>query len=301
MPTVLIVDDSAVDRELAGGLLRRDTELTIEYAEDGRSGLERVQRLSPDLVVTDMQMPEMDGLELLDRLQLVHPELPVIMMTGQGSEGLAVKALEHGATSYVPKADLAHKLVETVRQVLELTQSERSYKSLLDCLADARYRFYLRNDPALITPLVEMVQQMVFGMGICDWPDCTRMGIALDEALFNAIYHGNLELPVQQLQTTRTQIRAGNVADFLEQRASETPYCDRAVYVEISFSRDQVQCVIRDEGPGFNVIQNSHGKEADDSAGRGLILIRKFMDTVHFNDKGNELTLTRHRQADQVT
>ena len=105
MPKVLIVDDSPVDRRLAGKLLEKrhdpgapDTEtgLTMTYAADGREALAAIERDRPDVVITDLQMPEMNGLNLVLQVRIRHPMLPVILMTAQGSEDLAVRALQGG-------------------------------------------------------------------------------------------------------------------------------------------------------------------------------------------------------------
>src|SRR5436190_22335134 len=81
METVLIVDDSAVDRRLAGGLLSKLPQLHVEYSVDGLEAVERIEELNPDLVVTDLVMPGRNGLELVEEMQRRWPQLPVILMT----------------------------------------------------------------------------------------------------------------------------------------------------------------------------------------------------------------------------
>src|SRR4051812_34793189 len=97
MAKVLIVDDSPVDRQLAGRLLEKETDLTPVYATGGKDALAAIDRENPEIVVTDLQMPDMTGLELVMDIQARHPGLPVILMTGQGSEEIAVQALRNGA------------------------------------------------------------------------------------------------------------------------------------------------------------------------------------------------------------
>ena len=74
----------------------------------------------PDVVVTDVQMPEMDGLEFVTAARDLHPDVPVILMTAHGSERCALEALERGAASYVPKSQLVDTLLASVMQVLSL-------------------------------------------------------------------------------------------------------------------------------------------------------------------------------------
>src|SRR5437773_8586053 len=110
MPTVLVVDDAAVDRKLVGGLLAKGSGFEVQFAASGEEALERLPAIAPALVITDLVMPGMSGLELVARLVGSHPEIPVILMTGKGSEEVAVKALKAGAASYVPKGALHQHL-----------------------------------------------------------------------------------------------------------------------------------------------------------------------------------------------
>ncbi len=299
MATLLIVDDSAVDRKLVGGLLKGFQDVKLEYAVDGEAALARLQEGEIDVILTDLIMPNVDGMELLRRVQLTHADVPVVLMTGQGSERVAVEALQLGAIGYVPKTNLSGMLVETLQQVLDVSNEQRRYQRLMNCLSHTQYRFQLENDPLLIMPLVEMLQQIVFGMGVCGWTERGRLGIALDEALLNAIYHGNLELPPTLLSTVRAQIRARNTPDLLEDRAEESPFADRRVEVEATITRDEARFAIRDEGNGFDtktIPDAGDPSLLEQKDGRGLVLIKSFADEVTFNDKGNELTLVKRRK-----
>src|SRR5713101_3144497 len=123
MAKALIVDDSAVDRRRAEKLLAKSDGLVILSAANGREALEMVARELPDVVITDMQMPEMDGLQLVEAIRSKYPAVPVILMTAHGSEELAVQALQRGAASYVPKRNLATDLPDTVESVLGISKS----------------------------------------------------------------------------------------------------------------------------------------------------------------------------------
>ena len=114
MPTILVVDDSATDRGVAGGLLAKDDQNTVAYATNGREALDVVEKEHPDLVVSDLQMPEMDGLELVEAMREDYPMIPVVLMTARGSEEIAAEALRVGAAGYVPKVTLGQNLRATV-------------------------------------------------------------------------------------------------------------------------------------------------------------------------------------------
>src|SRR4051812_8454158 len=84
--TVLVVDDSAIDRHLAGAIVQKQEGWKASFAGNGVEALASLKSQQPDLVLTDMLMPEMDGLELVQAIRSQYPLLPVILMTAHGSE-----------------------------------------------------------------------------------------------------------------------------------------------------------------------------------------------------------------------
>ncbi len=299
MTTILVVDDSAVDRALIGDLLGKRSQWTIENAANGREALARMKRAAPDVVVTDLQMPEMDGLELVGAVREQHPGVPVILITAYGSETLAVEALDQGAASYVPKSQLPDKLLNTVEKVLALARADRNYEQLIQCMTGAAFSFSLKNDAALMDPLVELVQQMLVGMQFCDSTERFQIGMALKEALTNALFHGSLGLNVEQMQDVLDKLRRGEKVEVVKDPRSEPPYRDRRIFVNIRLSPCEVRFVVRDEGPGFDVtaVPDSRDPAAlEPGRGRGLAIMRNFMDEVRFNAAGNEVTMVKRRE-----
>lgn len=298
MANILVVDDSAVDRRIAASLLGKGTVLTVETAENGQAALDCISRSPPDAIVTDLQMPEIDGLALIETVRARWPRVPVILMTAHGSEELAVEALEAGAASYVPKSQLPEKLVDTVEQVLALSRANHSFDQLAGSLMLAEFTLLLGNDAALIDPLVDAVQQLIERTEFCDPTTRIRVGVALEEALLNAIYRGNLELGAEDSQEDCARLLKGDGASLVEQRRNQPPYRDRKTLVRVSLTRDEARFTVRDEGPGFDVAPVA---KSDDPAavvragGRGLVLMRTFMDEVSYNAAGNEVTMIKRR------
>ncbi|MCC7086162.1 MAG: ATP-binding protein [Pirellulales bacterium] len=298
MSTILIVDDSAVDRRLAGGILEKTVGLKVEYAFNGVEGLEKIPQVHPEMVLTDMQMPEMDGLDLVGKIRERFPLVPVVLMTAHGSEELAVQALARGAASYVPKAKLADELPEVVSSVLAVAKADRHNERLGACLKSTTSEFVLENDPALVDPLVDQCQQLITRMKICDETDRIRIGVALEEALLNALYHGNLELDSESLREARTGMVSGSLSNPIDLRRKMAPYVERKIHVRVSVSSDAAQFSISDEGPGFNLADVPDCTEPENlerECGRGLLLMRTFMDEVRFSPKGNEVTLIKRK------
>lgn len=302
MALVLVVDDSAMDRKLAQSILEKNPDLSVETVGDGAEALQFFQRQVPDLVVTDLQMPEMDGLELVGVIRSKFPLVPVVLMTAHGSEEIAVQALQRGASSYVPKSKLADELPDTIDAVLGVARADRQHDRLLECLARSESVFRLENDSALVYPLVDHLQQIIGRMKLCDATGRIRVGIALEEALLNALYHGNLELSSEALRESRANLLSSGRPSQIDERRARSPYRERRIEVHAAISPEVARVVIRDEGPGFDpalVPDCTDPANLERDSGRGLLLMRTFMDEVIFNDKGNEVTLVKRREARQ--
>lgn len=258
MSKLLVVNDSDIDRHLVMGLLRGETTWEIETAADGVEALARLNKSPVNLVLTDMQMPNMDGLELVKQIRIQHPEVPVILMTAHGSESLAIEALEQGAASYVPKSRLSDVLEETIWHVLSLASSDQNYERLVACQTRAEFTFILQNDDVLIDPLVDLIGQFAHTLKLCDSNGRLRIGVALQQAIVNAQYHGNLELTSEQLEGVRESLVATPQNDILQQRRQQPPYRDRKVVVNARITREKVEVKIADEGPGFDISPHKH-------------------------------------------
>ncbi len=115
---VLVVDDKQIMRDSVGATLRR-AGLTVVVAADGKAALAAVARHRPDAMITDLRMPEMDGLQLLKRIADIDDQLPVVLMTAYGTVDVAVDAMKHGAFDFVQKPFEGDQLVMTLRRAVE--------------------------------------------------------------------------------------------------------------------------------------------------------------------------------------
>jgi CheY-like chemotaxis protein len=292
MTTILVVDDSLVDRRLITTLLQQSLDCSVIEAITGEAALEQLELLEPEVVLSDLQMPGISGLELVQRIRSDWPSLPVILMTAKGSEDIAAQALKAGATSYVTKRRLAEDLIPTVQRILIGVQQERKHSRLMHNLSSSELTFDLRNDLTLIAPLVRLIQEMLRSLPLADEAERLRVGVAVEEAVKNAMYHGNLEIG-SVLDEGRSR------QDLAVERLWIAPFCHRRVTVNISISHQQATFVIQDEGIGFDPTPfESDEFIEDEPRGRGIRLIRTFMDLVEFSDNGRRVALTKHRYAE---
>jgi CheY-like chemotaxis protein/anti-sigma regulatory factor (Ser/Thr protein kinase) len=290
MSRILVVEDSRTQAMQIQFLLE-DAGFSVELAGHGLEALEALKRALPDVVLTDLDMPEMNGLELVEAVRRDYPCVPVILMTALGSEEIAVQALQKGAASYVPKRRLNDDIVTTLEDVIAVAQAGRCQQRILECLTETEVNFVLDNDSSLAPALIGHLEDLTTRLLSCDRTDLMRVGVALHEALLNAMYHGNLEVG-SDLRQQDEQV----YHDVVEKRRREPPYRDRRVRVSARLSRLETVYVVEDEGPGFDpstLPDPNNPANLERVGGRGLMLIRTFMDQVQHNERGNRILMRK--------
>lgn len=295
MPNVLVVDDTPLQRDIASQILRTVDGWTVHTATGGESALLMLRDLPVDVIVSDLQMPEVSGLDLLEAVHESFPHIPLIIMTARGSEETAVEALQKGAASYVPKSHLMRDLVATVSSVLTHSARDLSEARLMAGMTRKHATFRIPNDSSLIPQAVSYVQGILDAFALCDERDRVRIGVAVEEALVNALVHGNLGVG--------SELRERGDDSFsrlCELRRTQEPYCHRHITLDIQAEADELTLVIRDEGEGFDVDALPDPTDIENLArcsGRGILLMRSFLDDVRYNETGNEVTMVKRRRA----
>jgi CheY-like chemotaxis protein/anti-sigma regulatory factor (Ser/Thr protein kinase) len=293
LPLILVADDSQLEQRYVGRILVQNGGWQVAFARNGEEALAEITRRQPALVLTDMNMPKMDGLTLTEKVREKFPLVPVVLMTGSGSEKVAVAALKAGAADYVAKQALAHDLIPVLERVLSVGLAEHRRFKVLQGMTRRSSQFVLENDPALVPPLVSQFREDLIEMGLCDLTGATRAGIALEEALLNAVYHGNLEVSSDLRQNGDEAFHK-----LARERRTQEPYAPRRVRVTARLTPNAATFLIMDEGPGFDVSKLPDPTDPEfleRPSGRGVLLMRTFMDEVRYNATGNRVTLVKRR------
>lgn len=127
MSKVLAIDDDSIIRALLTNMLQK-AGYEVITASDGTTGLKLALEEDPDVVITDYQMPGMNGLELLEAVQKSNPSLPVIMLTAHGDIALTIKSMQAGAYDYLEKPIKVEEMLTVVRNGIELSKQSRSIR-----------------------------------------------------------------------------------------------------------------------------------------------------------------------------
>ena len=121
---LLIEDEAAIRRVLIKILTEENSTYEVEEASDGLEGVEKIKDQEFDLVLCDIKMPKMDGVEVLEAIKKLRPEIPVVMISGHGELDTAVTTMRMGAFDYISKPPDLNRLLNTVRNALDRKELE---------------------------------------------------------------------------------------------------------------------------------------------------------------------------------
>jgi DNA-binding NtrC family response regulator len=120
MSKILIIEDEAAIRRVLSKIISEENEsYHVEEAEDGLLGIEMIKNNEYDLVLCDIKMPKMDGVEVLEKVKKIKPEIPIVMISGHGDLDTAVNTMRLGAFDYISKPPDLNRLLNTVRNALD--------------------------------------------------------------------------------------------------------------------------------------------------------------------------------------
>ena len=120
MPKILIIEDEAAIRRVLVKILSEENDsYKVEEAGDGLEGIDKIKKDDFDLVLCDIKMPKMDGVEVLEAAKKIKPEIPIVMISGHGDLDTAVNTMRMGAFDYISKPPDLNRLLNTVRNALD--------------------------------------------------------------------------------------------------------------------------------------------------------------------------------------
>lgn len=294
--SILIFAVEPDEQKLVKDTLCCHDDWSVRFVTTEKQALQEIVKEMPALFLVDMQDLVKHGIDLVDTLRRKHPLVPVVLLTRRDDEPI-YQALRHGAVNYVPWKSAETELVEVVESVLLASEVRKCRNRLLSYVVQQDHVFTLGNDTTLIPALITLFQETLLGIGICDQAESVRVNMAMEEALLNAVYHGNLEVSSK----LRNDPERGDepYREQIEQRRRTTPYRERKITVHAHFTAQEAKIVVTDEGPGFDpgsLPDPTDPENIELASGRGLLLIRTFMDEVSHNAAGNEITMIKKRQ-----
>ena len=158
MSRILIIEDEAAIRRVLTKILSEESDTyVVEDAEDGIQGFEKIKNNDYDLVLCDIKMPKMDGVEVLEAVKKIKPEIPMVMISGHGDMETAIQTMRLGAFDYISKPPDLNRLLNTVRNALDKKQLVVENK-ILKKKVSKNYEMIGNSEP--INLIIEMVQKV---------------------------------------------------------------------------------------------------------------------------------------------
>ena len=291
---LLLVDDEALVRDELGGILR-DEGYEVITGSDGEEGLDLFRTLHPEMVITDIRMPRRDGLSVAITIRQEAPHVPVTVITGHGTEAMAIEALRAGVTDFIKKPvrmeDLSGALSRMEAGRRQLLAVEHAGLPAAVRVLQRSWKYRLGNE-------LEVVPQFVDGLlANCGTGDdrqaVMELSLALRELVINAVEHGNLGLNFEQKTAA---LEDGTLVKLLERLALVPANARRRVTVEATLRDRELTVRIADMGQGFNWrdLADPHDPANLLSLhGRGVLLARMSVDSLTYSHKGNVVTVVK--------
>ena len=158
MSKILVVEDEAAIRRVLVKILSEESDTyQVEEAEDGLKGLEAIKNNDYDLVLCDIKMPKMDGVEVLEAAKKIKPEVPFIMISGHGDLDTAVNTMRSGAFDYISKPPDLNRLLTTVRNALDRKELVVENKILKKKVSK---NYEMVGDSKMITVIKDMIEKV---------------------------------------------------------------------------------------------------------------------------------------------
>ncbi len=118
MSKVLVVDDAAFMRMMVKEILSKNGYEIVGEAENGQKAIEKYKELSPDLVIMDITMPEVDGIEAVKQIKAADPDAKIVMCSAMGQQAMVIEAIQAGARDFIVKPFQADRVLEAVKKVI---------------------------------------------------------------------------------------------------------------------------------------------------------------------------------------
>jgi len=288
---ILIVEDDHASRLFLESLLESNN-YDFRSAENGIEGLNVFDEYNPDIVLSDIKMPIMDGLELLEAIRDKNSDAIVVIITAFGSENYAIQALHLGANNYLKKPVSSQELLRLLKKYKAIISGKYSPESLPGKLINRTFSVEFKSE---YTKIPKIVDKIMIESAI-DINDSEKVNIELGlvELITNAIEHGNLGISYIEKQLA---LDDGKLSELFDERVHNKKFKNRNVKVDFFTDEGKYQWTITDDGEGFNwksIPDPTDQEHILELNGRGIFISNFLFDKIEYFGKGNVVIATKY-------
>jgi YesN/AraC family two-component response regulator len=259
----------------------------VKAAGDGIQGLAAWKEFHPDLIISDIRMPNMDGLEFLAKIREADDDVVVVMVTAYGCEEYTMKALRLRANDYIKKPVRQTDLQTLFKKYAGIVEARAVQREILGLVVTRHFRMQFPNRIDLVHKVADYLIQET-GSYV---PKKERLGLhlALTELLTNAIEHGNLGITYEE-KASALDNGFDRLESLYQDRLQDPVRSKRKVTVDFTLREGFLEWRIEDEGQGFDwkAVPDALAEENLLSMhGRGILLSRIQFDEFEFLGPGN--------------
>lgn len=279
---ILIVEDEEVNLRLMEGMLSHLGHRLI-LARNGKQALKKFYKLKPDIVILDILMPRISGIEVLQEIRNKDTGTIVIMVTASNKEEHAIESLRLGANNYLKKPVNYDDLVPLIHKYNSAIQKKSTERQILSRMLRKKMIMEIENDLQLIAKVAQYLANET--ASIFNEDEIVSVNIAMLELLVNAFEHGNLGINYAEKSKA---IKERRLDRLYQERLSNPPYNKRMIKIEFTLEKDFCEWTIEDEGEGFdaNILEKIKDDMRDHEHGRGIFISKLHLDEMEYLDGG---------------
>jgi len=291
---ILVVEDNVSLGETLAEILSY-AGYDVDYATNGAKALKQISRIAYDLIISDISMPGISGLELLERINTNENPIPFIVITGFVKSEFAIQAVRLGASDFISKPIDFNVFLHSVSKQLAKHRKTNEIKYLSKYIESSVFEFRFTPEQFIegnLTPVIaNLPVEKIFNI-----PNSVFNEILLcvEEMLSNAFLHGVFKIP-GRIREEEYQ----SYMNFLQETIRNKEIAEKKVYLTIfiNMSGKKIEITVRDEGDGFD-----HSKFLQDDtsiiefkgSGKGIKLLKILCDNIFFADEGRILKIEKN-------
>lgn len=287
---LIIEDESSVISFLEVLLAKERYEFMI--ARNGEEGLKLFRSFVPDFVLTDINLPGMNGIELLERIRIERPETIVVMLTAFSNEEYVMQAMRLGANNYLKKPILRDHLIGVFRKYQNVIENRSYTTKIAPFIKKQTFDYSFGTSVSVVPEVVNQLIEEINGVFPIDVQVDLKLG--LHELIINAVEHGNLGITYFEKSVA---VMSDSLTKLYDERLAKPELSSRNVTIKFAQEPNYCEWVIKDEGAGFcpEDIPSPLGEDGILRLhGRGIFICKFQFSEMEYLGNGNTVRVRKY-------